>query len=70
MENLLYLVDYEFKKSTIRGSDLIQELGIESQAILVTYRTEDKHLLNLCIDRKIRLLPKELLGFIPIKQDS
>jgi hypothetical protein len=67
LENVLYLVDYEFKNSTLRGLDLIESLGIESQSILVTYRSEDKHLLNMCIDKKIRILPKELLNFIPLK---
>jgi len=61
-----YLVDFEFLGSDSNGLTLIKELKIEKQAILVTSRYEEEHILTKCLADKISLIPKNLSAFIPI----
>ena len=47
---------------------MIKELGIASQSILVTSHTEEKEIRDECKRLGIKLLPKGLAGFVPIKR--
>jgi len=63
----LYLVDYEFIGSDSNGLKLIFDLGIEKEAILVTSRYEEEHILKKCLENSICLIPKNLSAFVPIE---
>ena len=62
----LLLVDYEFTGSPRTGLDLIQALSAENQSVLVTSYFEDSRIIDACLRSKIRLLPKSLVGLVPI----
>lgn len=61
-----FLIDYEFIDSAETGLDLIEELGIQTQAILVTSRYEESHIRLRCEKTDIKLIPKSMSGFVPI----
>ena len=62
----LYLVDYEFLGKAENGLFLIESLGIEAQSILVTSRHEDIEVVERCMAKSIRLIPKAMAGFVPV----
>ncbi|MBI4369096.1 MAG: hypothetical protein HY547_02585 [Elusimicrobia bacterium] len=63
----LYLMDYELLGFKETGLALIEELNLGYQAILVTSRYEEKDILKNCQRLGVRLIPKGLAGFVPIK---
>lgn len=62
----LFLFDYEFLGSKTNGLDLIEELQIVENAILVTSHFEDEDVRKHCKKLSVKLLPKNLAGFVPI----
>jgi len=65
-DRILYLCDYELLGSKHNGLEVIEMLGIEQEAILVSSRSEEIHIRERCERRRIRLLPKPLAPWIPI----
>jgi hypothetical protein len=63
----LCLIDYELYNQEQNGLQLIINHGIQSKSILVTSKWEEEAILEQCKKEKIRVLPKELAGFIPLK---
>ncbi len=62
-----YLVDFELLGHEVSGLDLIEELGIAQQSILVTSRFEEIAIRARCLELGVRLIPKGMAGFVPIK---
>ncbi len=67
LDNDLFLMDYEIIGSDDTGLDLIEQLGIQSQSILVTSRYEEESIRSRCIRQNIKILPKSMSGFVPIE---
>lgn len=65
-EDTLYLIDYDIKGDSTSGLALIDELGIASNAILVTSHYEEHDVVEWCKNSNVRLLPKELVFSVPI----
>jgi signal transduction histidine kinase len=65
-----YLVDYEFLGQAGNGLDVVERLGIAKQAILVTSRYEEKNVRDRAADMGIRILPKTLAPFVPLKIEA
>ncbi len=63
---ILYLCDYELKGEAKKGIEIIQALGINDSAILVTGHAYSSEVRTACEKRGIRLIPKELAPDIPI----
>lgn len=61
----LFLVDFEFASTRITGLDLIEELGIEKQAILVTSHFEESEVRTRAANLGTKILPKMLAPSIP-----
>ncbi len=64
---LLFLCDYEFLGEQMNGVELIQELGINQHAILVTSHFDEPAVQQACNALGIRMIPKSLAGFVPIR---
>jgi anti-sigma regulatory factor (Ser/Thr protein kinase) len=64
--NALFLVDYEFLNQGVNGLQVIERLGIASQAILVTSRYEEVDIQKKCQGMGVKLIPKALAGYVPI----
>lgn len=62
----LFLLDYEILGDGKTGLDVIAELKIAPQAVLVTSRYEEENVLSRCQELGVKLLPKNLAGFVPI----
>jgi signal transduction histidine kinase len=60
------LFDYELLGHSETGLSLAVELDVAQGAILVTSRYDEPHVLEACLQRGIRLLPKALAGLVPI----
>ncbi|MBU0505667.1 HAMP domain-containing histidine kinase, partial [bacterium] len=63
---LLVLCDYELLDCDKTGLQVIEELGIEKNAVLVTSHYEERNIRNNCARLGVKLLPKNLAGFVPI----
>ena len=63
----IFLVDYELLNQNMTGLDLIEELGLGDNSILVTSRYEEEHIQNRCAKLGVKLIPKGMAGFVPIK---
>jgi signal transduction histidine kinase len=63
---VLFLVDYEFSGYAENGLELIESLGLNRLAVLVTGRYSESHVRAECNRLDLRLLPKPLAGLIPI----
>lgn len=63
----IYLLDYELLGHAETGLSLVSELGLGSQAILVTSRFEERPILDECLQLGARMIPKGLAGFVPIR---
>ena len=70
MDRSLFLVDFELIGSTRTGLDLIEELKIDKRSILVTSRFEEREIKTRCATRGIRMIPKSLAGFVPIRVEA
>jgi signal transduction histidine kinase len=62
----IFLVDYEFLGSDKVGLDVIEELGIQSQSVLISSHYEEAKLRVRCEQLKVQLIPKDMAGFVPI----
>lgn len=60
------LLDYELRGSRTTGLDLILEFNLERTALLVTGRAEEPRLIDACVGRGVKLLPKSLAPHLPI----
>jgi signal transduction histidine kinase len=69
-ENYFYLCDYEYLGSNYNGLEIIAELDISKNALLVTSRFEEDLVMRGCAKLRVKLLPKNLAGFVPIRIDS
>jgi len=63
----LYLFDYELLGQRETGLALTEELGLGERVVLVTSRYEEPEVLEACRRLKVRLIPKGLAGFVPIR---
>ncbi len=71
LDQALFLMEDEVQGSGFDGSfdrvfEVIEELGIQSQTILVTGRHEEPAILSRCLKQKIRMIPKSLAEQVPI----
>ena len=60
-------MDYEIAGASETGLDLIEQLGIQSQSILVTSRYEEPSIRDRCQRLGVSLIPKSMSGFVPIE---
>jgi signal transduction histidine kinase len=68
LDHPLFLMDYEIRGgSGATGLDLIEECGLAGRAILVTSHYEDPVIRHRCERAGIRLIPKSMSGFVPIR---
>ena len=67
VEQPLYLCDYELIGSSMSGLEVIEAMGIASDAILVTSRSDEIEIRNRCERQGLRLLPKGLSALAPIE---
>jgi hypothetical protein len=67
LDKAIFLMDYELQGQEESGLDLIEELGIQSQSILVTSRYEETNVRSRCERLGVPLIPKSMSGFVPIK---
>ncbi len=65
---LLILCDYEILGSEETGLDVIKSLGLGDHTVLVTSRFEEELVRKNCEELGVKLLPKNLAGFVPIRQ--
>ena len=63
----VFLIDYELLGQSQTGLSIIESLEISSNSVLVTSRYEEPDIKKRCNELKIKILPKSLAGFIPIK---
>ncbi|MGK5084444.1 HAMP domain-containing sensor histidine kinase [Bdellovibrionota bacterium FG-1] len=62
----LYLADFELLGHRQTGLDLIETLKLGPQSILVSSRFEEKNIIDGCRRLNVRLIPKGMVGFVPI----
>lgn len=67
LDDVLFLMDYEILNHQQTGLDLIEELGIQLNSILITSRYEETSIRLRCESLGVRLIPKSMSGFVPIK---
>lgn len=63
----LYLFDFELMNQNETGLTIISALGLASEAILVTSQFEEPKIREDCIKLGLKLLPKEMVPFVPIE---
>jgi FixJ family two-component response regulator len=61
IQDILYLIDFEFVGSAKTGFDIIQELKLNKKALLVTSRFEELQF------KEVKIIPKSQANFVPIK---
>lgn len=64
--NVVFLIDYELFGQDTNGILVIESLGIEQNAILVTSRSEEVALVDECLKRDLKLISKAAAGLVPI----
>ena len=67
LDDTLFLMDYEILNQNVTGLDLIEDLGIQKQAVLVTSRFEETGIRKRCEIQKVKLIPKSMSAFVPIE---
>ncbi len=66
LENIMFLVDYEYVGNILSGLDVIQQTGIENKSYLVTSRYEEIGLCNRAKELGVKMIPKSYAAYIPI----
>lgn len=64
--NYFFLFDHELLNSDYSGLDLIEHYQLGPKATLVTSHYEHDHIIQRCLENKVRLLPKKLSNHIAI----
>lgn len=67
LDQCIYLMDYEILNEPESGLKLIEDLGIQKDSILVTSRYEEPHIRTQCARLGVKLIPKPMAGFVPIR---
>lgn len=67
LKRILFLCDYEIIGANENGIDLIRSLSLTEQSILVTGRFDEEAIRVRCDANGIRLLPKGLGGWVPVR---
>ncbi|MBL7542769.1 MAG: HAMP domain-containing histidine kinase [Bdellovibrionaceae bacterium] len=70
IQNIIFLVDFEFLNQNKSGIELIEDLKIEKQSILVTSRYDEQFVKSRCESLKIKMIPKGIAGFVPLSFDN
>ncbi|MBI2344182.1 MAG: hybrid sensor histidine kinase/response regulator [Deltaproteobacteria bacterium] len=65
--NTHFLCDYEFLGHPNNGLELIAQLNVADRAILVTSHYEETPIQARCAEMGVRLIPKGLAGFVPVR---
>lgn len=67
----LILMDYDLQESDSNktGFDLITTFAIENQSVLITHSYQDARLLDACDEKRIKLLPKNVIEKINFVSD-
>lgn len=63
----LYLFDLEFLGHNQTGIKIIEQFNIQKESVLVTSNFENINIHELCKKMGIRIIPKDLALFVPIK---
>lgn len=63
----IFLVDYELLGQGVNGLDVIEGASLRERAILVTSRFEEPEILSRCAQLGVRLIPKPMVGYVPIR---
>lgn len=66
IKECIFLVDYELSNQAKTGFQIIEDLVIEKHSILVTSRYEDQDVLEKAKKLNLKILPKNLCGFVPL----
>jgi signal transduction histidine kinase len=66
----IYLLDHELRGEATTGLELARELAIEDQVVLVTSHFGETSFMEKVRNAQIRLIPKNLAGFAPIRVES
>jgi signal transduction histidine kinase len=69
-ENCTFLIDYELLGQPQTGLDIIQELGLQESAILVTSRYDEQNILARCNRLGVRLIPKDVCPLVPFSSSE
>jgi hypothetical protein len=64
-QDILVLSDYELLGELKTGLDILEEFKIKN-AVLITSHYEKEDILKRCVSAQIRLLPKNLVTYIPL----
>ncbi len=62
-----FFIDYEFSQGVENGMQLIERHSIQSRSFLVTNRFEERSVIEVCARLRLRMIPKTMLGFVPIE---
>jgi signal transduction histidine kinase len=65
--NVTYLFDYELIGATRTGLNIIEDCGISLNVILVTSHYENEKIQKKCDELNVKIIPKQLAGFVPIR---
>lgn len=65
-KNITYFFDYELLGNKNNGLDIIEKYNIAGNKILVTSHYENEDIQKRCEKYNVRMIPKELAGFVPI----
>jgi len=65
VDDLVFLIDYEYIGHELNGLDLIEKLNIEENSFLVTSRFDEKHVQRSCKKMNVGLVPKGMASLIP-----
>jgi signal transduction histidine kinase/FixJ family two-component response regulator len=65
-KDILCLIDYEFIRSQYTGLDLMDKLKLDTKrSFLVTSHYDDSYIRALCVEKKIKMIPKNLVSDLP-----
>jgi signal transduction histidine kinase len=66
LNDILFLIDYEFLGQSQNGLDIIKELNIGKKSILVTSRYEEPQIIQIVQSLEVRMIPKGMAGIVPM----
>lgn len=69
-ETFNYLFDFDLSNSTSNGIDLIREYKLSKYSTLVTSHYNEKSIQEVATQLGIKILPKELVAYVPIRTNT
>jgi len=62
----IFLMDFELRNEVCNGLEILEQVGAQKRGYLITSHAEELHIQERVVTSEVWLIPKSLIGYIPL----